>query len=189
MDVSACTIVTSLTRSCFLSSASSISAGNGLPHSLSSTTTFAPTRSAMSSIRCPKKPHTHMITVSPGSSRLLIPTSMPADPVPETDKVRPSSVSKTRLSSSETSSIIFTKSGSRYPIIGVIMACRTRGCAVLGPGPSSMRGGTIGTSDRGSSLAVMRPPDSGFRAWPSYRTKAPSSWAGPHWKSIIGLAP
>ena len=105
-----------------------------------------------------------MITVSPGSSRLLIPTSIPAEPVPETESVRPSSVSKTRLRSSDTSSMIFTKSGSRYPIIGVIMACITRGCAVLGPGPSSMRGGTMGTSDLGNSLAVMRPPDSGCRA-------------------------
>ena len=141
VEVSAWTMVTSFTRSCFFSSASSISAGNGLPHSLSRTTTFAPIRSAMSSIRCPKKPQTHMITVSPGSSRLLIPTSMPADPVPDTDSVRPSSVSKTRLSSSDSSSMIFMKSGSRYPIIGAIIACRTRGCAVLGPGPRRMRSG------------------------------------------------
>ena len=130
-----------------------------------------------------------MITVSPGSSRLLIPTSIPAEPVPETDSVSPSSVSNTRLSSSDTSSKILMKSGSRYPIIGVIMACRTRGCAVLGPGPSSMRGGTTGTSDRGSSLAVMRPPDWGCRARCSHRTKTPCSWAGPYWRVHYRLGP
>ena len=54
-----------------------------------------------------------MITVSSGSRRLLMPASMPAEPVPDSAIVRPSSVWNTTFSSSETSSIMSMKSGSR----------------------------------------------------------------------------
>src|SRR6266568_753076 len=33
------------------------------------------------------------------------------------------------------------KSGSRWPSMGVSIACKTRGCTLLGPGPSKMRFG------------------------------------------------
>src|SRR5262245_37201303 len=34
------------------------------------------------------------------------------------------------------------KSGSRWPTMGVSIACKTRGCTLLGPGPSKIRFGT-----------------------------------------------
>src|SRR5262249_1872891 len=33
------------------------------------------------------------------------------------------------------------KSGSRWPTMGVSIACKTRGCTLLGPGPSKIRFG------------------------------------------------
>ena len=74
---------------------------------------MAPTRSAICRMRSPKKPHMHITTVSSGSSRLDIPASIPAEPVPDSAIVRLSSVWKTRLSSADISSMMSMKSGSR----------------------------------------------------------------------------
>ena len=106
----------------------------------------------MSAIRSPKNPQTHSITVSPGSSRLLMPASIPAEPVPDSAIVRLSSVWKTTFRSSDTSSSTSMKAGSRYPITGDIIARSTLGSALLGPGPSRVRGGSSGIFDSGSGI-------------------------------------
>ena len=84
--------VTILTLLCFRSSSSSISGGKGRPHSARKGTTLAPTLLAMSTMRSQKKPYTHITTVSSGSRRLVRPASIPAEPVPDSARVRLSSV-------------------------------------------------------------------------------------------------
>ena len=69
--------------------------------------------------------------------------SSPARPVPETGKVRAFSVWKAKRESAITSFMMAVNSGSNWPRSGVAMARSTRGSAMVGPGPSRMRG--VGT--------------------------------------------
>ena len=111
------------------------------PQSAVTVTTRAPCRRAISEIRRPKKPHWATITVSPGSSRLAIPASMPAVPVQWSGSTSPSGIRYTRRSSSTTSSRISCIFGSRWPSIGRVMASSTAGSTFVGPGPQSSRSG------------------------------------------------
>src|SRR5262245_53128310 len=51
-------------------------------------------------------------------------------------------------------------SGSRWPTMGVSIACKTRGCTLLGPGPSKIRFGTC-TSFTKAFMAVCPPSKDG----------------------------
>ena len=141
VDVSACTIATSLGRPFFR--AASIAAGSIIfPHSASTFLTFAPQRSATSHILIPNTPFTPMTTSSPGSTKLTKQVSIPALPVPLIGNVISFSVLNTSRSIDLISSIILMKSASRCPIRGELIAFRTEGATLLGPGPSrSLLGG------------------------------------------------
>ena len=73
-------------------------------------------------MRSPKKPLMQTTARSPGSMRLATQASMPAEPVPDTAMVCSFWVRKTARRRSLVSSMIFRKSGSRWPRTGAIMA-------------------------------------------------------------------
>src|ERR1051326_528803 len=97
----------------------------------------------MSVMRRPNSPLTITTASSPSSSRLTRHASIPALPVPDTANVSSFLVRKTARSMRLTSSISARKAGSRWPISGSESAASTRGCASLGPGPSSKRRGGV----------------------------------------------
>src|SRR4051812_38387554 len=113
------------------------------PQGASTLVTFAPHRSATSAMRVPKTPLTPTTTSSPGSMRFTKQNSMPALPVPLTGNVISFCVMKTERSIALISSIIFTKTGSRWPTSGIDMALRTLGATSLGPGPIRRRFGGV----------------------------------------------
>ena len=110
------------------------------PHSARTGTTSAPQRSAISIMSRPKRPHSPITTRSPGSRNETMAASSPARPVPDTGKARSFRVWKTTRRRSITSFMTAVNSGSNWPRSGVAMARSTRGSAMVGPGPSRMRG-------------------------------------------------
>ena len=116
------------------------------PHGASAFVTFAPQRSATSTMRAPKTPLTPMTTSSPGSMRLTQQNSMPALPVPLIGNVISFFVRNTWRSIVLFSSIIPTKAGSRWPTSGRAMASRTDGATLLGTGVLSNGVATFTTS-------------------------------------------
>ena len=138
VDVSAWTAATSLVRAA--ARAGSTAAGStARPLGTSTRASSAPWRTAISQRGSPKYPFPTTTVRSPGSIRFARQASIPALPVPGTAEVRGLSVWKTWRSISSTSSMIWRKAGSRWPITGVAMARSTRGCTMLGPGPSRIR--------------------------------------------------
>ena len=91
VDVSACTTATRVVSGWRSSSSMMRSLGTTWPSSTATSTTFAPWRLAISTMRAPKKPATPMMTVSPGSVSEAMPASMPEVPLAESESVRPSS--------------------------------------------------------------------------------------------------
>ena len=86
VDVSPCTMATSLGR-CRFTASSTCWASNTVPHSVSMVTTSARQRRAISHSRCPNRPKIGTSTRSPGSSTDTSTASMPARAVPSTSKV------------------------------------------------------------------------------------------------------
>ena len=112
-----------------------------LPHSTSTVVTTAPARRATSAMRTPNTPLIPTTTVSPGSSRFTKAASMPALPVAEIGSVIAFTVPKQVRRPSLTRSSRAMNSGSRWPSSGRLIASRTAGCALEGPGPRSRRSG------------------------------------------------
>src|SRR5204862_5608376 len=80
--------------------------------------------------------------------------SRPARPVPDTGKVHGFAVWKAKRQSVMTSFMIRVNSGSNWPSRGVASARSTRGSAMLGPGPSRMRG----PGSRSPRLSILGEP-------------------------------
>ena len=133
MEVSAWTTPTALTWPWADKACATISGRTGLPHGTSRRCTSAPHREAISTMRSPKKPLTTMTTRSPGSTTLQNAASMPAVPVAGSGSVQVGLVPSTRRNMSRTWSNTGQKSGSRWPSSGDSIACKTRGCTLLGP--------------------------------------------------------
>ena len=132
-------IATSLVRP--PSSAFAIRSGSiTRPQGSRTATTSAPQRSASSIRSSPKRPHSPTTTRSPGSTSEVIAASSPARPVPETGYVNSFAVWKPKRESAITSPMIAVNSGSNWPRSGVAIARSTRGSAMVGPGPSRIRG-------------------------------------------------
>ena len=111
------------------------------PQPSSTTTGTPPQRSTFSIMRPPNTPLRHTITLSPGATRFTKQYSMPTDPGPDIGNVSAFLVWKTYRNSDLSSSIMSTKTGSRYPIAGRLIAAMTRGLISEGPGPSNVRCG------------------------------------------------
>src|SRR5213592_3685360 len=146
VEVSPWTSATSLVRPpC---NAASIASGSMTrPHSAFTGTTSAPQRSAISISSRPKRPHSPTTTRSPGSTSETIAASRPARPVPDTGNARSFRVWNAKRQRAMTSFMIAVNSGSNCPRRGAAIALSTRGSAVLGPGPSRMRGPGTGSPD------------------------------------------
>ena len=98
-------------------------------------------RTTFSRMRPPNTPFWQTTTVSPGSTRLTKAASMPADPGAEIGTVNALRVCMANRSSSFSSSIMPTKRGSRWPMVGRAMASSTRRETGDGPGPSRRTSG------------------------------------------------
>ena len=70
--------------------------------------------------------------------------------------MKPSWVPKTWRSIPATSSMIWMKSGSRWPNIGAVMALRTLGLMLEGPAPRSRRGGGFNSETRWGTTTTSR---------------------------------
>jgi len=79
---------------------------------------------------------------------------MPAEPGAETGMVMELPVMNAYCNSPFTSSIISTKRGSRWPMVGRASASSTRGETSEGPGPMSVRRGGL----KGDTVAAMIVP-------------------------------
>lgn len=140
VDVSPCTVATSFGR--VRRTARSTSAGSTTaPHGASTACTSAPHRPAISVSRCPNRPKTSTSTRSPGSSKETSAASIPARAVPSTSTVASLPVRNTCRYSDCVSPMYAVIAVSYCPTRVADMARRTRGSALMGPGPISSRGG------------------------------------------------
>ena len=115
VEVSAWTIPRNFASGLALTAFSTSPGSRGLPIGALTSTTSAPHRPATSCIREPKTPWEQIMALSPLSIMFTQAVSMPALPVPGMATVRSLPVWKTILRRSLVSSMMATKSLSRWP--------------------------------------------------------------------------
>ena len=144
VDVSPGTMPTSF-GSTSATTASIRPSGTTSPHGTSTVVTSAPQRWAISTSRWPKRPKQGTTTRSPGASTDTSTASTPARAVPSIRSVASLAVRNTERYSSDASAMVWVMNGSNWPTSGAAIAWRTRGSALMGPGPMSSRsGGAMG---------------------------------------------
>ena len=140
VEVSACTIETTLVSGCSFKVSLNFSGSTGSPQGSSTRTSSPPMRLTFSAIRIPKTPFAQTTTLSPGSTRFTKALSIAADPGADNGSVYVFSVRKTLRICFLISSINRLNSGSKCPIVGFDIDAKILGCTSEGPGPISVLG-------------------------------------------------